>query len=173
MKRTATMLFTTMLAISMTAAQAMSATVCGVAQNAQGAPVSGVGITVKDSSGKILGQATTGSKGEYEVDNLGQGTLDLFLDPGSAGVKGGSGVLNLDGSSKTVNWQVSDAADAAASQGGTCLDPPGPLTTAEWASIGVLGLGAGAGIAAIVWAESGNRSDHEHPPTKTPVSPQF
>jgi hypothetical protein len=174
MRRKATMLFTTMLAISLTAGQVMSATVCGVAQNAQGAPVAGAGITVKDSSGKILGQSTTGSKGEYQIDNLGQGTLDLFLDPGTAGVQGGSGVLDMAGESKTVNWQVSNASGAVASQGGVCADPAGALKPAEWAAIGVLGLGAGAGIAAIVWAETGNRSDHQHnhnPPK--PVSPQF
>ena len=81
MKRKATMLLTTILAISLTAGQAMSTTLCGVAQNAQGVPIRGVGITVKDSSGKVLGQSTSGSKGEYEIDNLGHGTLDLFLDP--------------------------------------------------------------------------------------------
>lgn len=167
MKRKATMLLTTMLAISLSAGQAMSATVCGVAQNAQGAPVSGCSVTVKDASGKVLGQTTTGSKGEYEIDNLGQGTLDLFLDPGSAGVQGGSGVLNMQGESKMVNWQVSDASGAVASQGGSCVDPAGALTPAEWAAIGVLGLGAAAGIAAIVWAETGNRRDNG------PVSPQF
>jgi hypothetical protein len=167
MKRTATMLLTTMLAVSFAAGQAMSATVCGVAQNVQGAPVSGIPITVKDSSGKILGQTTTGSKGEYEIDNLSQGTLDLFLDPG-AGVQGGSGVLDMAGESKQVNWQVSDASGAVASQGGSCVDPAGALTPAEWAAIGVLGLGVAAGTAAIVWAETGNRSDHRHP-----VSPAF
>jgi hypothetical protein len=161
MKRKATMLLTTLLAISLTAGQAMSTTVCGVAQNAQGVPISGVGITVKDSSGKVLGQSTTGSKGEYDIDNLGQGTLDLFLDPGTAGVRGGSGVLNLSGASQTVNWQVSDASAAVASQGGSCVDPPGALTPTEWAAIGVLGLGAAAGVAAIVWAETGNSHDHE------------
>src|ERR1700738_3256415 len=168
MKRKATMLLTTMLAISLSAGQAMSATVCGVAQNAQGAPVSGCSVTIKDASGKVLGQTTTGSKGEYEIDNLGQGTLDLFLDPGSAGVQGGSGVLNMQGESKMVNWQVSDASGAVASQGGSCVDPAGALTPAEWAAIGVLGLGVAAGTAAIVWAETGNRSDHRHP-----VSPAF
>jgi hypothetical protein len=162
------MLLTTMLAISLTAGQVMSATVCGVAQNPQGTPVAGAGITVKDSSGKILGQSTTGSKGEYEIDNIGQGTLDLFLDSGTAGVQGGSGVLNMAGESKMVNWQVSDASSAVASQGGSCADPAGALTPAEWAAIGVLGLGVGAGVAAIVWAETGNRHDHEKP-----VSPQF
>lgn len=159
MKRKATLLLATMLAVSMAAGQAMSATVSGVAQNAQGAPVGGVGITVKDPSGKVLGHATTSSKGAYEIDNLGQGTLDLFVDPGSAGVQGGSGVLNLADECKMVNWQVSDRASAVASQGGPCLDPPAALTPAEWTAIGVLGLGAAAGTAAIVWAETGNSHD--------------
>ena len=167
MKRKATMLLTTMLAISFAAGQAMSATVCGVAQNAQGSPVSGVSITAKDSSGKVLGQTSTGSKGEYQIDNLSQGTIDLFLEPGS-GVQGGSGVLDMSGESKMVNWQVSDASGAVASQGGSCVDPAGALTPAEWAAIGVLGLGVAAGTAAIVWAETGNRSDHNKP-----VSPAF
>jgi hypothetical protein len=157
------MLLTTMLAISLTTGQALSATVSGVARNAQGAPVSGASITVKDPSGKVLGQATTGGKGEYEIDNLGQGSLDLFLDPGSAGVRGGSGVLNMAGDCKMVNWRVSDASSAVASQGESCVDPPGDLTPAEWAAIGVLGLGAAAGTAAIVWAETGSSHDHEKP----------
>jgi len=169
MKRKATMLLTTMLAVGLTAGQALSATVCGVAQNAQGNPVGGVSITVKDSSGKVLGQAITGSKGDYSIDNLGQGTLNLFLEPGSAGVQGGSGVLDLTGESRVVNWQVSDASGAVASQGGSCRDAAGALSPAEWAAIGVLGLGVAGGAAAIAWAESGDRSDHE----RRPVSPAF
>jgi hypothetical protein len=168
MKRKATTFLTTMLAVSFAAGQAMSATVCGVAQNAQGSPVSGISITAKDSSGKVLGQTSTGSKGEYQIDNLSQGTIDLFLEPGS-GVQGGSGVMDMSGESKMVNWQVSDASGAVASQGGSCVDPAGALTPAEWAAIGVLGLGVAAGTAAIVWAETGNESDHHH----HPVSPAF
>jgi hypothetical protein len=157
------MLLMMMLAISLTARQAMSATVCGVAQDARGVPVAGVSIIARDSSGKVLGQITTGRKGEYQLDNLGQGILDLFLDPGSTGVQGGSGVLSLSGASQMINWQVSDASRAAASPGGPCLDPPGALTPEEWAAIGVLGLGAAAGTAATVWAETGNSHGHEKP----------
>jgi len=171
MRRKATMLLTTMLAVSLTAAQAMSATVCGVAQNAQGQPLSGCPVTVKDSSGKVLGQTTTGADGSYQIADLGQGTLNLFLDPCSGGAQGGSGVLNMTGESEKVDWQVPGNGAAVASQGGSCADPPGPLTPAEWASIGVLGLGVGAGIAAIVWAETGNRSDHHHSPRIFPASP--
>jgi hypothetical protein len=141
----------------------MSATVCGFAQNAQG-PVSGVSITVKDASGKVLGQGVTGGNGQYQISGLSPGTLDLFVDP-SAGMQGGSGVLDLTGDSRMVNWQVSDASGAVASQDGICR--AGALTPIEWASIGVLGLGVGAGVAAIVWAETGNRSDHFHTPPIT------
>lgn len=151
----------------MVASQAMAATVCGVAQNAQGTPLSGATIVVKDSSGKVLGTATTGSKGEYVIDNVANGPLDLFLNTGSPALKGGSGVMNLSGATQAVNWQVSNNANAIASQGGTCLDPPGALTGAEWAAIGVLGLGVAAGGAAIGWAESEDRTDshHQHPIT--------
>jgi hypothetical protein len=166
MKGKATKFVTTILAIGLTAGQAMSATVCGVVDNSQGQPISGCPVTVKDSSGKILGQATTGSDGEYEISNLGQGTLDLFLDPCSSGAQGGSGVLDMTGDSQKVDWQVPGTSAAVASQGGVCR-AAGALTPAEWASIGVLGLAAGGGIAAIVWAESGNRSDHNA------MSPQF
>ncbi len=160
------MLFTTLLAIGVATSSAMSATVCGVAQNAQGNPVSGASITVKDASGKVLGQTTTGSNGQYEIDNLGQGTLDLFLAPGASGVQGGSGVLDLTGASKMVNWQVASNTGATASQGGECADPPAGLKWDEWAAIGVLGLGVAAGTAAIVWEETGDRRDHpEHPIT--------
>src|SRR5260221_5701541 len=149
MKRKATMILTTILAVSFAASQAMSATVCGVTQNAQGSPVSGVSITAKDSSGKVLGQTSTGSKGEYQIDNLSQGTIDLFLAPGSV-VHGGSGVLDMSGESKMVNWQVSDASGAVASQGGSCVDPAGALTPAEWAASGALGLGGAVGTRADV-----------------------
>src|SRR5271167_2367165 len=160
MKRTATMLLTTMLAVGLAAGQAMSATVCGFAQNAQG-PVSGVSITVKDASGKVLGEGVTGSNGQYQISGLSPGTLDLFVDP-SAGVLGGSGVLDLTGDSRMVNWQVSDSSGAVASQDGVCR--AGALTPVEWASIGVLALAFGGGVAAIVWEETGDRRDHDHTP---------
>ena len=112
------MLLTTMLAVGLTAGQALSATVCGFAQNAQG-PVSGVTVEVKDASGKVLGTAVTGANGQYSISGLSPGTLDLFIDP-SSGVLGGSGVLDLTGDSRMVNWQVSDSTGAVASQDGVC-----------------------------------------------------
>jgi hypothetical protein len=166
MKGKATKFFTTILAIVLTAGQALCATVCGVAQNAQG-PVSGVTITVKDASGKIVGQTTTGSNGQYSLSGLPSGTLDLFVDSG-AGVQGGSGVLDLTEASRMVNWQVSDASAATASMDGVC--GAGALGWDEWAAIGVLGvLGAGA-IAVIVLGAEGDFGGGHH---NHPVSPLF
>lgn len=157
-----------MLAVGLTASQAMSATVCGFAQNAQGG-VSGVTIEVKNSAGQVLGTTTTGAKGQYSISGLPPGTLDLFVDP-SAGVQGGSGVLDLTGDSRMVNWSVSDTTGAVANQDGVCR--AGALTPIEWASIGVLGLAVGGGIAVIVWEESGDRRDKDHntPPPPLPIT---
>ena len=167
MKNKATMLLTTILAVGLTAGQAMSAQVCGIARNANGDAVAGVPVTVKDASGNVLGQATTGSKGEYQISGLKQGSLDLFVGPGG-GILPGSGVLDLAGDSRMVNWQVSAASPAVASQDGVCR--AGALTGAEWAAIGTLGfLGAGA-IAVIVLGATGEFDDSHH---HQPVSPLF
>ena len=173
MKRKVSKVFAIFVSIGLVASQAMAATVCGVAQNPQGSPLAGATVTVKDSSGKVIGSAVTDGKGNYSIDNVSNGTVDLFLATGSTALKDGSGVLNLSGATQAVNWQVSSNANAIATQGGTCVDPPGPLTPAEWASIGVLGLGVAAGGAAIGWAESGNRSDSQHPhPIPHPITNQ-
>jgi hypothetical protein len=168
MRRKLVTVLATVLAVSFTASQALSATVCGVAENTQGNPVSGATIIIKDASGKVLGEATTGSDGSYSVNNLPDANLDLFLTSAIPGAPGGSGVLDLTGRSERVNWQVSDASGAVASQGGPCDDPAGAFTTAEWASVGVLALGVGAGAAAIAWGTSGNHGEHNH---KKPMSP--
>jgi hypothetical protein len=164
MKSKMTALLTTLLAVALTAGQAMSAEVCGVATDAQGNPIAGAAVTIKDASGAVIGQATTGANGSYSVGGLPDGNMNLFLATGSGG---GSGVLDLTGRSEMVNWQTG-ASGAVASQAGPCNEPAGGFTTAEWASVGVLALGVGAGVAAIVWAETGNRDDHHHA-----MSPSF
>src|SRR5208283_1541499 len=125
-------------------------------------------VTVKNPAGATLGQGTTDDNGNYRIDGLDMGTLNLFLEPGSTGFQGGSGVLDLNDKSKRVNWQVSSASSAVASQAGPCADAAAALTPLEWGAIGVLGLAVGGGIAAIVWDQTGNRSDNQTPP-----SPQF
>jgi hypothetical protein len=173
MMRKAAVMLSTVLAMAVPASQAMCAAVCGTVDDAQGNPASNVGVTVKSPSGATEGQGTTDSNGNYRIDGLDMGTLNLFLEPGGSGFQGGSGVLDLNDKSKRVNWQLSSSSSAVASQAGPCADAAAALTPLEWGAIGVLGLAVGGGIAAIVWAESGNRSDNEGPPPPTPPSQQF
>lgn len=150
------------------AAPVSAATVCGVVRNAQGQPASGVQIVVKDTSGKTIGQATTDKDGNYSIDGVGKGTLDLFLNPAAAGYKAGSGVLTqTSASSSMVNWQISDATPALAAQTGTCDDPPASFwpfpEEVSLAVLGVAGLGAlGSGLY-LGFTENGDQ--------KRPVSP--
>jgi len=159
MMRKAAVMLSTVLAVAVPAGQAMSASICGTINDAQGNPASNVGVVVKTPAGATLGQGTTDKNGNYQIDGVATGTEDLFLEPGSSGFQGGSGVLDLNDASKRVNWQLSSSSSAVASQAGPCGDPAAALTPVEWGSIGVLGLAVGGGIAAIVWEETGDRRD--------------
>jgi hypothetical protein len=161
MRRKAAVVLSTVLAIAVPTSQALAAAICGTADDASGNPAKGVGVTVKSPSGAVEGQGTTDDNGNYRIDNLNMGTLNLFIEPGSSGFQGGSGVLDLNDKSKRVNWQLSNASSAVASQAGPCADGAAALTPLEWGAIGVLGLAIGGGIAAIVWEETGDRRDHE------------
>jgi|SRR5579863_1953862 len=148
----------TVLAACMAATPAWSATICGEARSPQG-PAGGVQVLVKDSNGQVLGQTTTDSNGNYLLDGVNSGTVDLFLEPGTTGFKGGSGVLTLTDAGSKVDWQVSDASNAAAAQDGVC-DPAGGWTNGEIASVALIGaaaLGAGLGLG------FGTGPDHNHP----------
>ena len=159
-------------AVVVVAAPASAATVCGVVHNTQGQPAGGVQIVVKDTSGKAIGQATTDKDGNYLIDGVGKGKLDLFLNPATTGYKAGSGVLTeTSASSSMVNWQISDATPALAAQTGTCDDPPAAFW--PWpeeisiAVLGVAGLGAlGSGLY-LGFTENGDQQQH----VKLPVSP--
>jgi len=151
MRRKAAVVLSTLLAIALPASQAMSAAICGTADDAQGNPAKGVGITVKSPAGQVEGQGTTDNNGNYRIDGVNLGTLNLFLEPGSSGLQGGSGVLDLNDKSKRVNWQLSSTSSAVASQAGPCGEAAAALTPVEWGAIGVLGAATGAAIWAIVW----------------------
>ena len=127
MRRKAVVVLSTVLAIALPASQAMSAAICGTADDAQGNPAKGVGVTVKSPSGQVEGQGTTDNNGNYRIDGLDMGTLNLFLEPGSSGLQGGSGVLDLNDKSKRVNWQLSGTSSAVASQAGPCADAAAAL----------------------------------------------
>lgn len=144
----------------------MEATICGEARGPQG-PASGVLVLVKDSNGQVLGQATTDQNGNYQLNGMNGGTVDLFLEPGTTGFKGGSGVLTLTDVGSKVDWQVSDAAAANAAQNGTCDDPPGGWTDWEIGSVALIGLAAiGSGVALGVLTGP----DHNGKPAPVPVS---
>lgn len=152
----------TVLAVCIGASPAWSATICGQARGPQG-PANGVQVLIKDSGGQTLGQTTTDQNGNYILNGVSAGTVDLFLDPGSTGFKGGSGVLTLTEGGSKVDWQLSDASAASAAQNGAC-DPAGGWTTGEIASVALIGaaaLGAGLGLGFGTGSDSGG-----------PVSPQ-
>jgi Carboxypeptidase regulatory-like domain len=159
--RKAAVMLSTLLALAIPASQAMSAAICGTVDDASGNPAGNVGVNVKSPSGAMEGQGTTDSNGNYRIDGLSPGTLNLFLEPGSSGFQGGSGVLDLNDPSKRVNWSLSSSSSATASQAGPCSGAAAALTPLEWGATGVLGLAVGGGIAAIVWEETGDRRDHE------------
>jgi Carboxypeptidase regulatory-like domain len=152
------------------AAPAFAAAVCGVARNAQNQPIAGLPVTCKDSSGNVLGQATTDADGRYVITGLPQGTVDIFLEAGGTTYKAGSGVLNLTEASADVNWEVSPASAALAAQSGMCDAAGAPWTGWETASVAALGIAGAAAVGITVWALTSDLHDrHHHPPT----SPSF
>jgi hypothetical protein len=155
----------TLLSVAI-AAPAFAAAVCGVARNAQNQPIAGLPVTCKDSTGNVLGQATTDAEGKYVITGLPQGTVDIFLEGGGTTYKPGSGVLNLTEASADVNWEVSPGSAALAAQNGSC-DPAGAgWTTGETVSAVVLGTALAAGVGITVWALTSDLHDrHHHAPT--------
>lgn len=137
-------------------------TLCGAVQNAQGQPINGAQLTVKDPSGLFLGQGTTGSDGGYTIDGILPGTIYLFLDTTSIPpYKPGSGVLDFTEPSNRVNWKVSDAVQASAAFNGTCT----VVGAGEyWPEVGLALILAGTG-GLVYWAVSGGSSSG-------PISPQ-
>jgi len=130
---------------------AFCADLVGSVMDLQGRPASGVKIVVRNTAGKVFGQAITDAKGHYSIGGLSPDTYDYTLDPLATGFKGGSAVSYLDSKGLTINWKVSNAGDAIAlatqgSQEMLAGDPFG-LSMGEFASVVVLGAGVvGAGV---------------------------
>jgi Carboxypeptidase regulatory-like domain len=158
MNRTWKVSLAVLLAVGV-ASPAFAATICGVVRNTQGQPVPGAQVTVKDTSGAVLGQGTSGSDGGYTIGNIEPGQIDLFLDMTGMAYKPGSGVLHLTEASNAVNWEVSAGSAALAASSGTC-DVAGAWSNAEIGSVVVLGgaLAAAGGVTA--WALSSNLEDN-------------
>jgi hypothetical protein len=152
------------------AAPAFAAAVCGVARNAQNQPIAGLPVTCKDSSGNVLGQATTDADGRYVITGLPQGTVDIFLEAGGTTYKPGSGVLNLTEASADVNWEVSPASAALAAQSGMCDAAGSGWTGGETAAVAALGIAGAAAVGITVWALTSDLHDRHH---HAPTSPSF
>jgi hypothetical protein len=155
---------------------AFCADVVGTVMDLQGRPASGVKIVVRDTAGKIFGQATTDAKGHYAIAGLSPNTYDYTLNPLATGFKGGSAVSHLDSEGLTINWKVSNAGDATAlatqgSKEALAGDPFG-LSMGEFASVVVLGTaGVAAGVVGGYGAaggfSGGSSHHHHHHPTSS------
>lgn len=151
---------------------AICAEVAGMVTDSQGRPVGGVKIVVQNPAGKILAQAMTDAKGHYAIDGLSPDTYDYILNPLTTGFKGGSAVSHLGPAGLTVNWKVSDAANAVAlaTRGGkeAIAGDPFGLSMGEFASAVVLGAGVvAAGVVGGYGAAGGFSGSSGPSPTSS------
>lgn len=160
------------LSFSIGAGAAICAEVGGMVTDSQGRPVGGVKIVVQNSGGKMLAQALTDAKGHYAIHGLSPDTYDYTLNPLTSGFKGGSAVSYLDSAGLTINWKVSDRADAAAlaTPGGkeAIAGDPFGLSMGEFASAVVLGAGVvAAGVVGGYGAAGGFSGSSGPSPTSS------
>lgn len=93
--------------------QAIS-TIGGTVLNPQLNPVPGVKISVRDPSGKTVGEAVTDAGGRYCLENVAAGQYQLNLDPLLSPFKGETVVASLGPQNLLVDWFISKAAEAIA-----------------------------------------------------------
>jgi hypothetical protein len=101
-------LLATLILIVSAASTALCASIVGLISDQNGNPVNGVRIVATDASGKAVGDATSDLYGRYCVIPLDPGNYTLTLDPGSTGVNGGTGAVDLGADGATTNWSVSN-----------------------------------------------------------------
>ncbi len=143
---------------------AFAASVGGLVANSQGQPVSGVTIVAKDTTGKVLGQGTTGSSGVYDIKGLNEGNYNFTLEPGSTGFQGQTVASYVGPDGVCLNWGVSTTSPAVASAqpGATCQIAAAGWDTAEMVGAGAAVLG-GTGIGLAVGLGSGGDNGHRTP----------
>ncbi len=84
-------------------------------------PVAGAQITVTDSGGNVVGQATTNDAGRYCITGLSPGNYKTAVNPpAGAGFKTGTANDAIPAEGLTEDWSLSSAQVAAAS-----ANPPG------------------------------------------------
>jgi hypothetical protein len=151
MKKSCSVLLALAFVIGISVA-AMAASVGGTIGGPAGQSLSGVQIIVKDASGHVVGQATPGSGGTYDISGLPEGNYTFTLDPGSSGLQGQTVSSYVGADGICLNWGVSTTSPAIASAqpGATCQGAGAWWTDTSTYVGGAAALIAAGVIAAVV-----------------------
>jgi Carboxypeptidase regulatory-like domain len=144
----------------------LAAEVGGTVLDVQGKPVTGVRIIAKDVNGRVLGEASTTSKGTYNIQALQPGQYNFTLDPGPGRFQGQTVVSFVGKDGLCVNWGVSTntPAIATAEPGEKCL--PDSWDAAEFTGAGAAAVGSGAIAAAVATSVGGDDNCHPFNPDR-------
>lgn len=165
MKKSCSVLLALIMVAGMSAT-VLAADIRGAVSSSSGQSVSGLQVIAKNANGQVVGQATTGANGRYNIPGLSSGNYDFTLDPGSSGLQGQTVASYVGPDGLCLNWGASTTAPAVATaQPGTACDAvaAGGFDTAEAVGAGAVLVGGGAiGAAAAL---SGPDHNNNHPPT--------
>ncbi len=127
------------------ASAALCADIRGVVVDAAGNRVAGIKVVaMRDRTGEVAGQATSGAKGEYYIPHISPQTYDLALDPLGKPFQPATAVAYVPKQGLAVNWRVSETAPASALA--APLGAGSSVLGAHLAGLitGATGIGAGA-----------------------------
>jgi hypothetical protein len=114
-----------------TAAWCGGVSAMGTVDDGTGLGVRGVRIQATDTSGNVVGSATTDAAGKYQIPGLMAGnTYDFQLVPGATGYEGGTATSPVFASGLPMDWEVSHDSEAVA-----LADPPGTIFGADKATV--------------------------------------
>ena len=142
-----------------------AASVGGTVSAAQGGSLGAMQVIIKDASGKVIGSATTGANGVYDINNVPPGNYQVTLDPGSTGFQGQTLASYVTNDGLCLNWGVSSQSPAigTAAPGSVCDDPPDYAPYVGGAAA-LLAAGAIAAVAVNIGPDNHSK--------KTPTSTQ-
>jgi len=109
MKRIGVVFLASLLACLAPVSSVLCAETVGTVRDANGNPIPGARIFVRDSTGSVVGQTATDSRGWYPIKGLNLGTYTYVVDPGK-GFQGGNGVAALGSQGLRVEWTVAQTA---------------------------------------------------------------
>jgi hypothetical protein len=141
--------------------------VAGMVVTSQGNPIAGVRIVARNSSGKVISEAVTDSRGQYAVRNLAPDRYQITLDPLNSPFKGQTVVSAVGTEGLTVNWMVSPVAPALAM---AAVGASGTGTPDGWSPevIGALVVLGGAAVLLGMATGVGANSDKRRGPVSSP-----